>query len=77
MVMLMLQSFLIVSRKMVTNQEAGIQALLFVEPMTAHEEKCSVHKDHTKCNCYQLENARTRLDALEKAGWKRVKEKKV
>lgn len=54
-----------------TDQEAGIQSLLLVEPMKAHDETCSVHKDHTTCNCYQLENARIRLDALEKAGWKK------
>ena len=57
-----------------TDYELGIQALIFVEPMVAHEEKCTAHRDHTKCNCYQLENARIRLDALEKAGWKKVTE---
>lgn len=52
----------------------GLLTLLLVEPMKAHDERCVVHKDHTKCNCYQLDNAQIRLDALEKAGWQKVKE---
>ena len=57
-----------------TDRELAIQALIFVEPMRAHDEKCTAHRDHTKCDCYQRENAQIRLEALENAGWKKVTE---
>jgi len=55
----------------------AVQTLILLEPDEAHTDSCRAHKDPSKCNCYLLQNAKTRVTALEQAGWTNIRRHSV
>ena len=52
----------------VGRQEEAAQVLIALEPALLHEEECPGFRGHPGCKCYLIQNARTRVEALDKAG---------